>query len=118
MTRTIDDPVFVRVSATGQPSWTQPADCSAPDQFIWRDRLYVVRGVLGRWRERQAWWSAPVARPKVGSVAELSAAADREVWRVQAANARREEGIFDLAADPIVTGSVDGRVWRLLRVVD
>src|SRR4051812_4230861 len=27
-----------------------------PEAFIWRGRLYVVRGVLAQWRERRAWW--------------------------------------------------------------
>jgi hypothetical protein len=31
-----------------------------PDQFLWRNRLYQVREVLGHWVESGAWWrSAP-----------------------------------------------------------
>ncbi|GAB3262882.1 hypothetical protein GCM10027456_44600 [Kineosporia babensis] len=30
--------------------------------FLWRGRLYVVRGVLGHWRERRDWWSTAAAR--------------------------------------------------------
>ncbi|MBT0771069.1 hypothetical protein KIH74_19170 [Kineosporia sp. J2-2] len=30
--------------------------------FLWRGRLYVVREVLGHWRERRDWWSTAAAR--------------------------------------------------------
>jgi hypothetical protein len=33
---------------------------SVPDQFLWRNRLYQVREVLGHWVESGVWWrSAP-----------------------------------------------------------
>ncbi|MFN8076320.1 MAG: DUF6504 family protein [Kineosporiaceae bacterium] len=34
----------------------------APASFLWRGRVYLVRGVLARWRERLPWWSSPAAR--------------------------------------------------------
>lgn len=34
----------------------------APMAFLWRGRLYVVREVLGHWRERRDWWSTAAAR--------------------------------------------------------
>jgi Family of unknown function (DUF6504) len=48
------DPVEVR-TLTGE-------EASAPAAFLWRGRLYVVRDVLGHWRERRSWWSSPAAR--------------------------------------------------------
>jgi hypothetical protein len=50
MTRRYDDPVDVRRGD------------DAPEQFLWRGRLYVVRDVLGHWVETGAWWRAPSAR--------------------------------------------------------
>jgi|SRR4051794_39413708 len=48
MPRRHDDPVEVRRRD------------DAPDQFLWRNRLYQVRDVLGHWFESGAWWrSAP-----------------------------------------------------------
>ena len=33
-----------------------------PAQFLWRGRLYVVRGVLAHWVETGAWWRSASAR--------------------------------------------------------
>jgi hypothetical protein len=77
-----------------------------PAQFLWRDRLYVVRAVLGSWAESRAWWRS--LGPQRGVQA-----ADLEVWRVEAARGRRFPAVVvDLALDPH-----DGR-WRLLRTHD
>lgn len=38
----------------------------APDQFLWRGRLYLVRAVLAHWMEAGGWWSSPAARPLFG----------------------------------------------------
>jgi len=38
----------------------------APTAFLWRGRLYVVREVLGHWRERREWWSTAAARALQG----------------------------------------------------
>ena len=51
--------------ATGQVTAGQ-----APASFIWRDRVYVVREVLGYWRERRAWWTAAAARAVHGDASE------------------------------------------------
>jgi len=32
-----------------------------PDQFLWRDRLYVIREVLAHWVEAGAWWCSSAA---------------------------------------------------------
>src|SRR4051794_41844289 len=52
--RTYADPVEVRTQA-GE-------DADMPAAFLWRGRLYVVRDVLGHWRERRSWWSSRAAR--------------------------------------------------------
>ncbi|MCW2605369.1 MAG: hypothetical protein JWO60_62 [Frankiales bacterium] len=44
MTRLHTDPVEVRKRD------------DEPEQFLWRDRLYVVREVLARWTEAGSWW--------------------------------------------------------------
>jgi hypothetical protein len=56
MVRRYADPVEVRPAAGAGP-----AD-DTPSTFLWRGRLYVVREVLGHWRERRAWWTAAAAR--------------------------------------------------------
>ncbi|MBI1377561.1 MAG: hypothetical protein GC157_08790 [Frankiales bacterium] len=87
-------------------------------QFVWRGRLYLVRGVLAHWVELGTWWSArgggagtargagtpmadgpdgsdgPGALDRAGlsarprSVAADVGAVEREVWRVEAAPGR------------------------------
>ncbi len=52
MVRRYEDPVEVRPSPEGD----------RPASFLWRGRLYVVRDVLGHWRERRAWWTSAAAR--------------------------------------------------------
>ena len=105
-----------------------------PGSFLWRGRLYVVREVLGHWRERRAWWSAAAALAVHGETApdapsEPSEASERrsvlgeehEVWRVEASRGRAfGVGVYDLSLDPdpdsgptTPTGS-----WRLVRVAD
>lgn len=88
----------------------------APEQFLLRGRLYLVRSVLARWTEPGGWrWSGPgafAAEVPAGAghgVAVINSVpvdlADRELWRVEAAagmSARLQ--VFDLgrdtAADP------------------
>ncbi len=31
----------------------------APTQFLWRDRLWVVRDIIAHWVETGAWWEQP-----------------------------------------------------------
>lgn len=88
----------------------------APVQFIWHGRLYLVREVLSRWRERSAWWeqSAVAAvhgddhvqgpgRPGAGTATAVRRVLElgdleREVWRVEAGSGRgRVLGVYDLA---------------------
>src|SRR4051794_41280225 len=52
MVRRVGESIEVRVAGV-------PDD--APMSFLWRGRLYVVRAVLGHWRERREWWAAAAA---------------------------------------------------------
>ncbi|WP_432485188.1 DUF6504 family protein [Kineococcus esterisolvens] len=135
--RRFSDEVHVRCGVLGGAP-------GAPVQFVWRSRLYLVHHVLGRWRERSAWWEQPaVAALHGGAVAGGERAAgsrtvlalgdlEREVFRVEAAVGRARTGVYDLA-HPVQAGTAasgaevvseaagsqegDG-AWRLLRVSD
>jgi hypothetical protein len=96
-----------------------------PEQFLLRDRLYVVRGVLAHWVEPGGWrwtaptWPAPAEEPACVGAAVGAAAgpdvpavlprrqpagravvadvSDRELWRVAAAAGRSAPmQVFDL----------------------
>jgi hypothetical protein len=136
--RRYDDPVEVRAAGAGDCGGSQPAS------FLWRGRLYVVREVLGHWRERRAWWTAPAARalhgeadlmpvPPAGAVpvpvgrprhgppggpARSALGQEHEIWRVEASRGRSfGSGVYDLCRDLSVTGPDLGG-WRLLAVAD
>ncbi len=91
---------------------------SPPEAFIWRGRLYVVRGVLAQWRERRAWWhdalEADEAQVRPGETL-VAAASEQHVWRVEASPGWSfPPGVYDLAHDE----SPRGDQWSLVRVVD
>ena len=88
--RTYDEPIHVLV--TGQPV-----------QFVWRDRLLLVKRVVTRWVESGQWW-----RRIGGESDELLA--EREVWRVEAGNGTRI-GVYELVNGP-------GEQWSLRAVLD
>ena len=108
--RRFSDEVHVRSGALGEAH-------DAPVQFVWRGRLYVVRELLSRWRERRAWWehSAVAAvhgdEPVVAAVGAGRGGAattarpvlelgdlEREVFRVEASVGRcAASGVYDLA---------------------
>ena len=100
----------------------------APEQFVWRERLWVVCAVVGHWMETGSWWEQASARSLLG-VEPLATAeplapdllAEREVWRVEAARGRSASrtgrgsgwrGVFDLAFE------WQGGQWRLVRALD
>jgi hypothetical protein len=96
----------------------------APMSFLWRGRLYVVRAVLGHWRERREWWAAAAARALHGDdwIAPAGAGAvvepECDVWRVEASTGRAfGNGVYDLARES-VTAPTSGEAWRLLHVAD
>ncbi|MEZ5185878.1 MAG: DUF6504 family protein [Candidatus Nanopelagicales bacterium] len=76
----------------------------APEQFIWRERLYRVNQVLQRWDRSSAWWKDIRTKPT---------GCDVQTWRVEASAGRSAaEGVYELSFDP-GTGQ-----WYLLRTVD
>lgn len=110
--RTYNEPIDVRKGLL--------AGCEAPEQFVWRDRLWVVRTIISHWVETGAWWeqagvsallgvSGQQALP-LGVTSELLG--EREVWRVEAARNRHSSGVFDLVF------SWEGAPWRLLCSID
>jgi hypothetical protein len=115
MVRRYEEPIEVRESRQGHGSGSVlTLDPAQPTAFVWRGRLYVVRDVIGHWRERRAWWREALD-PREDTTAVASAAPDlqQDVWRVAASPGRMlGTGVYDLARDGLVQG------WRLLRVAD
>lgn len=122
--RRYDDPVEVRKGWVA--GWG--AGPEAPEQFLWRGRLWKVRAVLAHWVETGPWWQSSGVRAVLGSDEEVDrpdppAGADllveRELWRVEAGSGRGAPdgapdggGVFDLAFD-----GADGR-WQLVGCAD
>ncbi len=85
--RTVEpvEPVVIGVDAPpGTPAGSEVEPVLAPQAFIWHDRLYVVRRVLGRWRQRRAWWRDALD-PRPGQATGIAVASrEQHVWRVEA----------------------------------
>jgi hypothetical protein len=115
----------------------------APSAFLWRGRLYIVRDVIGHWRERRAWWREVLDTDEEAVAHGLGpvplSCLEQEVWRVEASPGRLAgTGVYDLAMNGPATNGPgkalgdgqgndghdghdrDGtaRSWRLLRVAD
>lgn len=117
--RRCDDPIEVRIGHVG--------DLEAPEQFLWQNRLWQVRGVRAQWAESGAWWNSPMgpidggapaavlteSRRVTDTVTDLPA--EREIWRVEAAHPGRSgvtSGVFELTLSWstgtwTLTGSLD-----------
>lgn len=68
-----------------------------PTQFLWCNRLYVVRTVLARWSESGRWWRIPSALQESRLV---DVGAERDYWRVEAGAGRMSSlGVYDLCFD-------------------
>ncbi len=153
MGRRYDDLVEVRTTGAHSPGEqdgaglqdaAEPAAPGAPVAFIWRDRLYVVRGVLSHWYERRPWWREAAASALLGLRSDVDVTtqgavpsgrgalaletppsarsalepAEREVWRVEAAAGRSSPvGVYDLVHDPGSGGEGADR-WRLVHLDD
>jgi hypothetical protein len=108
VSRRYAEPIDVKRIDVNAPVDVAPTSAApAPEQFLWRGRLYSVRTVLAHWVEGRAWWRmrGPDGLPAVAEAAEL------EVWRVEAQAGRsRSSGVYDLGND--------GGRWRLLGIQD
>ncbi|MBK5308074.1 MAG: hypothetical protein JJD92_15420 [Frankiaceae bacterium] len=111
------DPVEVRRGELDGGLWGS----DAPEQFLWRGRLYVVRAVLARWTESGGWWRGAAVRTLTqGDAADGPAAIDdreRDWWRVEADSGRLAamsagRGVYDLCFD------WSRGDWSLARVLD
>ena len=113
MTRLHADPVEVRRRD------------DAPEQFLWRGRLYLVQAVLARWTESGGWWRSPragdVTRVLDGSPDGSRDGSlddgEREWWRVEAGSGRLAAlsagtGVYDLCFDWTANR------WQLVQVMD
>jgi len=95
-----------------------------PEQFLWRERLYLVRAVQGHWMESGGWWCTGVTRAALSGESDAGAGnsnapsgivddGEREFWRVEAGAGRLDDtGVFDLCFD-----WSHGR-WTVVRVQD
>jgi hypothetical protein len=89
-----------------------------PTAFLWRGRLYIVREVIGHWRERRAWWRDAL-NPDEEVAAHGLDCLEHEVWRVEASPGRLAgTGVYDLGKDGDLGNDGSARGWRLLRVAD
>lgn len=126
MVRRYDEPVEVRRGPVAD--WPE----EGPAQFLWRGRLWKVRGVLAHWVETGAWWQHGGVRAVLGSedpspqpsqqpgqqpggttLEELLG--ERRLWRVEAGRGPAGgvgPGTFDLCHDP-----VEDR-WQLVGCTD
>ena len=127
--RRYDDPVEVRKGLC--------AGVEAPEQFLWRGRLWKVRAVLAHWVETGPWWQSTSAQAVIGAGDETEQTdqtgdagptpvgdllTERELWRVEAArgrsSAQRQDGepdgggVFDLCLD------WGNGQWQLVGCVD
>ncbi len=128
--RRYDDSVEVR------RGWVEGAvHPGAPEQFLWRGRLWKVRAVLASWVETGSWWTSREVDAVLGAdggvhdledlehrgggALALRPAPDllgeREVWRVEAGRGAAggvTTGVFELCFD-----HDDGR-WALVGCAD
>jgi hypothetical protein len=128
--RRYDDPVDVR---RGRVAGMGGGPVEGPEQFLWKGRLWKVRAVLAQWVETGPWWQSSGVHAVLGAedwtvdagpdglngpvrtLAPAELAAEREVWRVEAARGMAVDsgpGVFDLVFD-----WADGS-WRLTRCLD
>jgi hypothetical protein len=107
MSRQYADPIHVRSGAVEAPTPSNDQQ-HVPEQFLWRGRLYVVRGVIAHWFESVAWWGGS-RRLLEGAIPPH----EQEVWRVEAQPGRSSlPGVYDLCHDA-ATGQ-----WMLARSMD
>lgn len=115
MVRLVEESIEVRLGEQPRAEGCQGgAGSAAPEQFLWRGRLYRVIEVVDHWQERHPWWRAAAEQP----LAQVPLA--RDVWRVEASRGRSSTpGVYDLGVDGggARAGSA-GPGWMLLRTQD
>ena len=86
-----------------------PTGPARPEQFLWRGRLYLVRGVLAHWVEIGPWWRARSPDGLPERIDDCGC----QVWRVEASAGRGGAvGVFDLTHDEATSS------WTLTRALD
>ena len=112
MVRLVEESIEVRL---GEPRRRgeegRPTEETAPEQFLWRGRLYRVIEGVDHWQERHAWWRAeqPGARVPLA----------REVWRVSASRGcSSAPGVYDRGVDGAAADGGGAGSWLLLRTQD
>ena len=130
MVRRYEEPIEVRAGVGAVGEGVDLAPNPTPSAFLWRGRLYIVRDVIGHWRERRAWWREALDPEEEDSDTrrEMSAAQgldclEQEVWRVEASPGRLAgTGVYDLGMNDLGMNDLGRgrptRSWRLLRVAD
>ena len=118
------DPVEVRRGPVDDGARAEVQGATeAPQQFLWRGRLWKVRAVLAHWVETGPWWQSAGVRAAIGSDDDASGTGERErvpigdlltereLWRVEAGRPRPPattpdgevergiSGVFDLSFD-------------------
>lgn len=90
-----------------------PMHAGAPEQFLWRGRLYLVRDVLAHWVELGTWWSVrgPAGRP-VSRSGAAAGAADGGV-EGGAGPAGDDAGQPRRRSVAVDVGAVEREVWRV-----
>ena len=99
--RRYDDPVEVRkglVHGSG-------GDVEAPEQFLWRGRLWKVCDVVGHWVETGPWWQSSNLAPVLGDEPTTDQTGDQTGDQGAARTAVRASSVHDLVADR--------EVWRV-----
>lgn len=95
--RKYDEPIEVRQGRGGEGE--------GPSEFLWRDRLWLVRWVERRWLETGAWWEQP-------EESDADLLKEHEVWRVIAGRGPGSLGVYEL------DHSRSSGLWRLRTVFD
>ena len=126
MVRRYEEPIEVRAARQAESAAGEGAAPGAPDAFVWRGRLYVVREVLDHWQERRPWWrdaldgSEPAGqgvqgrqgRPAAQGAPGAPGAPDRSVG--DSGGVPSAMGARGAAAPPAVLGGARERqVWRV-----
>lgn len=88
------------------------ASC-APVTFLWRDRLYVVREVLGHWYERRMWWRETAASALLGLRSDVDVAAQGAAPSGRGARTATALALEVAPSSRSSTEPAEREVWRV-----